>query len=184
MLAGCHDFLHVPWSISEDGGMPSVKFFHKDVYLYMLCLWYDLLPTLRGREIGSWLLWFSTPCVEAHVCSSFISTKIFCLPLGLVYGHTGHVRFLTSVEMSGSVGPKVEAGREFTGEGSAADRPGGISIHDIHRRSSMAATTATMASRMLVISGGDGYEDFRNSAANEGAGRDDSTNHLLLWQVW
>lgn len=47
----------------------------------------------------------------------------------------------------------------------------------------MAALTATMASRMLVISGGDGYEDFRNSAANEGAGRDDSTNHLLLWQV-
>jgi hypothetical protein len=36
---------------------------------------------------------------------------------------------------------------------------------------------------MLVISGGDGYEDFRNNAANESAGRDDSTNHLLLWQV-
>lgn len=54
----------------------------------------------------------------------------------------------------------------------------------MHRRSSMAATTATMASRMLVISGGDGYEDFRSTTANEGAGRDDSTNHLLLWQVW
>lgn len=57
-----------------------------------------------------------------------------------------------------------------------------IALHDIHRRSSMAATT-TLASRMLVISGGDGYEDFRNNAANESAGRDDSTNHLLIWQV-
>lgn len=57
-----------------------------------------------------------------------------------------------------------------------------IALHDIHRRSSMAATT-TLASRMLVISGGDGYEDFRNNATNEAAGRDDSTNHLLIWQV-
>ncbi|CAG5120817.1 unnamed protein product, partial [Candidula unifasciata] len=97
---------------------------------------------------------------------------------GLPYGHTGHVRFLTSVEISGTAGTKVDAPRETAGE-----RAGGYSVHDIHRRSSMAATTATMASRMLVISGGDGYEDFRSNAANEGAGRDDSTNHLLLWQV-
>lgn len=37
--------------------------------------------------------------------------------------------------------------------------------------------------KLLVISGGDGYEDFRNSGMSELAGRDDSTNHLLLWQV-
>lgn len=104
------------------------------------------------------------------------------MPIGLVYGHTGHVRFLTSVEISGTTGAKSEAVRESAGEGPAVERTGGFSL-DIHRRSSMAALTATMASRMLVISGGDGYEDFRNSAANEGAGRDDSTNHLLLWQV-
>lgn len=40
---------------------------------------------------------------------------------------------------------------------------------------------------MLVISGGDGYENFRpNSAAsalNDCAGREDSTNHLLIWQA-
>lgn len=39
---------------------------------------------------------------------------------------------------------------------------------------------------ILIISGGDGYEDFRNSGINpmsEVAGREDSTNHLLLWQV-
>ncbi len=36
---------------------------------------------------------------------------------------------------------------------------------------------------MLVISGGDGYEDFSSSGHNEMVGREDSTNHLLLWQV-
>lgn len=41
---------------------------------------------------------------------------------------------------------------------------------------------------MLIISGGDGFElfeDFRTSGTNttnEIAGREDSTNHLLLWQ--
>lgn len=42
------------------------------------------------------------------------------------------------------------------------------------------------SSTILVISGGDGYEDFRNSGANslsEIAGREDSTNHLLIWQI-
>ncbi|XP_061184176.1 rho guanine nucleotide exchange factor 17-like [Saccostrea echinata] len=96
---------------------------------------------------------------------------------GLVNGHTGHVRFLTCVEMT--VTPptvKVEGGEEEDGISE------NLALHGIHRRSSMAATT-TLASRMLVISGGDGYEDFRNNAANESAGRDDSTNHLLIWQV-
>lgn len=40
--------------------------------------------------------------------------------------------------------------------------------------------------KTLVISGGDGYEDFRSSGNNtmsEIAGREDSTNHLLLWEV-
>lgn len=102
---------------------------------------------------------------------------------GLVYGHTGHVRFLTSVEISSTASNKAEITRDGSGEGAVVERTAAFTFQDIHRRSSMAATTATMASRMLVISGGDGYEDFRNSAANEGAGRDDSTNHLLLWQV-
>lgn len=35
----------------------------------------------------------------------------------------------------------------------------------------------------LIISGGDGYEDFRSSTMTEDAGREDSTNHLLLWRV-
>ncbi|XP_022323866.1 rho guanine nucleotide exchange factor 17-like isoform X2 [Crassostrea virginica] len=98
---------------------------------------------------------------------------------GLVNGHTGHVRFLTCVEMTvTSPSVKVEGGEEEGEDGLSEN----LALHDIHRRSSMAATT-TLASRMLVISGGDGYEDFRNNAANEAAGRDDSTNHLLIWQV-
>lgn len=41
-------------------------------------------------------------------------------------------------------------------------------------------------SNVLVISGGDGYEDFRtsnNNSMSEVAGREDSTNHLLLWKA-
>ncbi|KAK7475293.1 hypothetical protein BaRGS_00033440 [Batillaria attramentaria] len=100
---------------------------------------------------------------------------------GLVYGHTGHVRFLTCVELwSIGSGPNLKADTGVSKESHGGE---GVTFQDLHRRSSMAATTTTMATRMLVISGGDGYEDFRNNAANEAAGRDDSTNHLLLWQV-
>lgn len=38
-------------------------------------------------------------------------------------------------------------------------------------------------SKMLVISGGDGYEDFGNTGSDDSVGREDSTNHLLLWQI-
>jgi len=46
-------------------------------------------------------------------------------------------------------------------------------------------TTVEKASqkKSLVISGGDGYEDFRASSLSEIAGREDSTNHLLLWRL-
>jgi len=47
-------------------------------------------------------------------------------------------------------------------------------------------TTKLEQTNILIISGGDGYEDFRSSGSNsmsEVAGREDSTNHLLLWQV-
>jgi hypothetical protein len=43
--------------------------------------------------------------------------------------------------------------------------------------------SSSSAARILVISGGDGYEDFSNSASSDLAGREDSTNHLLLWSV-
>ncbi|KAL0167551.1 hypothetical protein M9458_035773, partial [Cirrhinus mrigala] len=44
-----------------------------------------------------------------------------------------------------------------------------------------ASTLLPVKSNLLVISGGDGYEDFRLTNSSETVGRDDSTNHLLLW---
>ncbi|XP_042237395.1 rho guanine nucleotide exchange factor 17-like isoform X2 [Homarus americanus] len=89
--------------------------------------------------------------------------------VGIPYGHTGHVRFLTSVELT----PEPRTSRlkghsrySFKGRDHPHHQPG----------------TAAPA-KLLVISGGDGYEDFRSSGMSELAGRDDSTNHLLLWQV-
>lgn len=78
--------------------------------------------------------------------------------LGVPHGHTGHVRFLTSVQVE-----KAAASVEHSTSQKAS---GGVGC------------------RTLVISGGDGYEDFRSSSLSEIAGREDSTNHLLLWRVW
>ncbi|XP_053399167.1 rho guanine nucleotide exchange factor 17-like [Mercenaria mercenaria] len=105
---------------------------------------------------------------------------------GLVYGHTGHVRFLTCVEMVNTNVPPLLAGshsRSDSANNNTRD-PDVPSPQDLNkRRSSVATMTAALATRMLVISGGDGYEDFRTNVVNEAAGKDDSTNHLLLWQV-
>jgi len=48
---------------------------------------------------------------------------------------------------------------------------------------SSTTNVSTHGTRLLVISGGDGYEDFRQSSFPDSVGREDSTNHLLLWQV-
>jgi len=95
---------------------------------------------------------------------------------GLSHGHTGHVRFLTCVEAT----PEVRSSR---------------SHHPVHHHRyslkgkdalvSVISSTAnvSLGSRMLVISGGDGYEDFRHTGFSDSVGREDSTNHLLLWQI-
>lgn len=94
---------------------------------------------------------------------------------GIPQGHTGHVRFLTSVDINESV--------SGSGEPSTATTATAVS-----ERSSKGVETANNSSHMLIISGGDGFElfeDFRTSGTNtmnEVAGREDSTNHLLLWQ--
>lgn len=98
---------------------------------------------------------------------------IFLL-LGLPYGHTGHVRFLTCVEMT--PGTSLDA----SGYNKYALRSLRNKEGTSGRR---ASTSASAISKLMVISGGDGYEDFQNSGLGEAAGRDDSTNHLLLWQV-
>ncbi|XP_012280572.1 rho guanine nucleotide exchange factor 17 isoform X3 [Orussus abietinus] len=87
---------------------------------------------------------------------------------GIPHGHTGHVRFLTCVETTAPAKPdpcpKINR---------YSFKPNKAQQNNISR------------SKLLVISGGDGYEDFRGpqASAELQAGREDSTNHLLLWKV-
>jgi Rho guanine nucleotide exchange factor 17 len=86
---------------------------------------------------------------------------------GIPHGHTGHVRFLTFVETD-------------TFDKSDKKFPANRNSSTAHHKSK------SETANILVISGGDGYEDFRgigNNPMGEIAGREDSTNHLLLWQV-
>lgn len=80
---------------------------------------------------------------------------------GVPYGHTGHVRLLTCVEM-----------------------PVAALTHDTSSRKQYKTKREQRSTtKLIVISGGDGYEDFRTTNISEVAGREDSTNHLLLWNV-
>lgn len=102
------------------------------------------------------------------------TTKLQTIPplTGIPHGHTGHVRFLTCVEMSGETGGL--AASRGPGLARLARKEGGVSA---------AGLGVGSVARILVISGGDGYEEFTSSASSELAGREDSTNHLLLWVV-
>ncbi|KAF6332501.1 Rho guanine nucleotide exchange factor 17 [Rhinolophus ferrumequinum] len=102
-------------------------------------------------------------------------------PTGLGQGHTGHVRFLAAVQLPDGFNllcptppPPPDTGPEKLPSLEHRDSPR-------HRGPTSARP------KMLVISGGDGYEDFRLSSGGGGSsetvGRDDSTNHLLLWRV-
>ncbi|XP_069677397.1 rho guanine nucleotide exchange factor 17 isoform X2 [Periplaneta americana] len=106
-----------------------------------------------------------------HISSA--TTKLANIPnaTGVPHGHTGHVRFLTFVETVPSQSSEGLMVRPST-----------------HHRYSLKSKTDLQSSsnsnvKLLVISGGDGYEDFRTSSVSEVAGREDSTNHLLLWHV-
>uniref|UniRef100_A0A3Q3AJ41 Rho guanine nucleotide exchange factor 17 n=1 Tax=Kryptolebias marmoratus TaxID=37003 RepID=A0A3Q3AJ41_KRYMA len=106
------------------------------------------------------------------------------VPMGSAHGHTGHVRFLTSIELpegfdinfppttTDSTGNPSQSGGPIDGSPQRRD--------SAHRRASAHIPAKT---NHLVISGGDGYEDFRLTNSSETVGRDDSTNHLLLWRV-
>lgn len=89
---------------------------------------------------------------------------------GIPHGHTGHVRFLTCVETTSPAkpDPRPKVNRYSLKSGKGAAQPSNIN-----------------RGKLLVISGGDGYEDFRGpqASAELQAGREDSTNHLLLWKV-
>ena len=83
------------------------------------------------------------------------------------------MRFLTA----------VEAPKEGTQDGTN-DKSSSTTIGTSPSTTNAPLAPGTSAGReVLIISGGDGYEDFRTSSASESAGRDDSTNHLLIWRV-
>lgn len=89
---------------------------------------------------------------------------------GVPHGHTGHVRFLTVVEA-------------FPGLAVDSSTLQSQSHHRHSWKSKSDPGSTGNTSKLLVISGGDGYEDFRTSSVSEVAGKEDSTNHLLMWQV-
>ncbi|XP_031626312.1 uncharacterized protein LOC116342734 [Contarinia nasturtii] len=97
---------------------------------------------------------------------------------GIPYGHTGHVRFITCVDHLG----------KLPNNNSSSDTVDSTSNKKKNSTNKSQASTSKSSehSGLLIISGGDGFEEFRNSGSNplsDIAGREDSTNHLLLWQV-
>ncbi|KAG8183951.1 hypothetical protein JTE90_005182 [Oedothorax gibbosus] len=88
---------------------------------------------------------------------------------GMAHGHFGHVRFLTSIYATPALDTSVP---EEMNQMADFSKPG----------SSKEDSTPAVSYSALVIGGGDGYEDFGNLIADT-AGRDDSTNHLLMWRV-
>ncbi|KAM6946001.1 rho guanine nucleotide exchange factor 17 [Aplochiton taeniatus] len=108
------------------------------------------------------------------------------IPMGSAHGHTGHVRFLTSIELPEGFDvnfplPTTEVTGNQSQSGAIDRGAGGLQRKDSARRRASALIPAK--TNQLVISGGDGYEDFRLTNSSETVGRDDSTNHLLLWRV-
>ncbi|RZF36300.1 hypothetical protein LSTR_LSTR006805 [Laodelphax striatellus] len=94
-----------------------------------------------------------------HVSSAATKVSTSLNVAGVPHGHTGHVRFLTVVEPPLSCQTSQSTKSTDSGSGSS-----------------------NSSKKLLVISGGDGYEDFRSASMSD-AGGEDSTNHLLLWQV-
>ncbi|XP_031716511.1 rho guanine nucleotide exchange factor 17 [Anarrhichthys ocellatus] len=109
--------------------------------------------------------------------------KVPQVPMGSAHGHTGHVRFLTSIELPEgfdmSFPPTTTDSTGNQSQSSTVD--GNLQRRDSARR--RASAHIPSKTNHLVISGGDGYEDFRLTNSSETVGRDDSTNHLLLWKV-
>ncbi|XP_060032839.1 rho guanine nucleotide exchange factor 17 isoform X2 [Erinaceus europaeus] len=102
-------------------------------------------------------------------------------PAGLGQGHTGHVRFLAAVQLPD--GFNLLCPSPPLAPDTGPEKLPSLELQDSPRHRGPASARP----KMLVISGGDGYEDFRLSSGGGGSsetvGRDDSTNHLLLWRV-
>ena len=92
---------------------------------------------------------------------------------GIPHGHTGHVRFLTSVDINNSDNETVPSSKIIP---KCLETPTKNGL----------PPNSNSPNQFLIISGGDGYEDFRTTGSNstsDVAGREDSTNHLLLFQM-
>ncbi|XP_067995310.1 rho guanine nucleotide exchange factor 17 isoform X1 [Melanerpes formicivorus] len=120
------------------------------------------------------LLWIGTSA--GVVLTLSLSAKAAPTLVGLSQGHTGHVRFLTAIQLPDGFDLLFPLPRE-----TGAEKPNEAEKRDPSRP--RAPALALSKPKMLVISGGDGYEDFRLTSSSETVGRDDSTNHLLLWRA-
>ncbi|RWS31669.1 Rho guanine nucleotide exchange factor 17-like protein, partial [Leptotrombidium deliense] len=138
------------------------------------------------------LLWIGTSAGTVltmplpHLTAS--TSKVENVPSisGIPQGHTGHVRFLTTVQFNSNTTCLRQNHHDCTSHchSMKKDRNSAIIGKQTAEESIMrSGSNPTISSKILVISGGDGYEDFTNYGINESVGRDDSTNHILLWQV-
>lgn len=103
--------------------------------------------------------------------------------VGIPYGHTGHVRFITCVDYAGKL-PNNNNTTENTDQSTPSKKK---NCNNTSNKPQASTSKSSEHSGLLIISGGDGFEDFRSTGTNplsDIAGREDSTNHLLLWQVW
>ncbi|KAE8295393.1 Rho guanine nucleotide exchange factor 17 [Larimichthys crocea] len=138
------------------------------------------------------LLWIGTsagvvltltiPAVSSGTGAGTLKSPL--VPMGSAHGHTGHVRFLTSIELPEGFDMNL---RPTTADSTGNQSQSGSTVDgNLQRRDSArrrASAHIPPKTNHLVISGGDGYEDFRLTNSSETVGRDDSTNHLLLWRV-
>ncbi|GFU48949.1 rho guanine nucleotide exchange factor 17 [Nephila pilipes] len=91
--------------------------------------------------------------------------------IGMPHGHFGHVRFLTSICASSGRDLPINNDGPSTSYADSSEPCGSQDVTSVDQYSA------------VVISGGDGYEDFGNLISIDTAGRGDSTNHLLMWRV-
>lgn len=105
-------------------------------------------------------------------------------PTGSPHGHTGHVRFLTAVEVPQSTFKRAaDFDMKDTARISPSSNTNRLKRKDVSDKQKHDTCSDNSATVTLVVSGGDGYEDFRHNQQSEAVGRDDSTNHLLIWRV-
>ncbi|XP_053211596.1 rho guanine nucleotide exchange factor 17-like isoform X5 [Panonychus citri] len=154
-----------------------------------------------GTSAGT-IMTLSSPLITPSTTSVDVSSPNVS---GIPHGHTGHVRFLTTVEVPSSIQLTPKATTSSASQSMVSSASSHHHHHHHHHDSPydlfhsnaksfaspskrplsqpVATQSTSKVTKILVISGGDGYEDFSNFGHTDSVGRDDSTNHLLLWQV-